>query len=114
MHALDKKQRGKPQKAQKAQKIMCFLCLLWLISLVTFESGCRSSAPPPVPEPGVSLALATKRARSIESLSYELSFTLPAAATESITGHEIIKFSTKDITEPLVIDFSPGADHLKS
>jgi aminopeptidase N len=64
--------------------------------------------------PGVSLALATKRAQSIESLSYELAFTLPAAATEPITGHEIIKFSTKDVTEPLVIDFTPGADHLNS
>src|SRR5689334_24643488 len=97
MHALDKKQRGKPQKAQKAQKVMCFLCLLWLISLVTFESGCRSKVDSPEPEPGVSLQLATKRAQSIESLSYELSFTLPAAPTEPITGHEIIKFSTKNI-----------------
>jgi aminopeptidase N len=111
MHALDKKQKGKPQKAQN---VMSFLCLLWLISLVTFESGCRSSVNPPEPEPGVSLQLATKRAQSIESLSYELSFTLPAGPTEPITGHEIIKFSTKDVTEPLVIDFGPGADHLTS
>jgi aminopeptidase N len=114
MRALDKKRRGKPQKAQKAQKLMCFLCLLWLISFVTFESGCRSKAGSPDPEPGVSLQLATKRAQSIGSLSYELSFKLPASPTEPITGHETIKFSTKDVTEPLVLDFTPGADHLTS
>src|SRR5215467_3100330 len=105
--------RGCDQR-QKAQKALSFLCLLWLIFFVVFESGCHSNTPPADPEPGVSLSLATKRAQSIESLSYELSFTIPAAPAEPITGHEIIKFSTKDITEPLVIDFSPGADHLKS
>src|SRR5262249_28050521 len=51
---------------------------------------------------------------SIQTLSYDLSFTLPASPTEPITGDEIIRFSTKDVTQPLVLDFSPGADYLKS
>ncbi|HLH32740.1 MAG TPA: M1 family aminopeptidase [Terriglobia bacterium] len=68
----------------------------------------------PNPEPGVSLTLATKRAQSIDSLSYDLSFTIPSNPSEPITGHEIIRFSTKDITQPLVLDFTPGADYLKS
>src|SRR5262249_55730231 len=50
----------------------------------------------------------------ISSLGYELSFTLPAGPTGPITGREIIRFSTKDVTEPLVLDFTPGADHLNS
>src|SRR5215475_208600 len=91
-----------------------FLCLLWLIFFVVFESGCHSNTPPADPEPGVSLSLATKRAQSIESLSYELSFTIPAAPAEPITGHEVIRFSTKNVTEPLVLDFTAAAGDLKS
>src|SRR5262252_505839 len=111
MHALDKKRRGRNHKQHKRHKIYVPFALLVVSS---FFMGCRSNTSSVDPEPGVSLELATKRAESIGSLSYELSFTLPAGPTEPITGHEIIRFSTKDITEPLVIDFSPGADHLKS
>ena len=108
---------AKPQKAQKAQKgrkLLCFLCLLWLIFFVSFESGCRSNRPPDGPEPGVSLTLATKRAQSINSLTYELSFTIPSNPAEPVTGHEIIRFATNDVSEPLILDFSPGPEYLKS
>src|SRR5215813_7042769 len=110
MHTLDK-ERGRNHKRHKGHKICVPFALLVVSS---FFVGCRSNTGVVDPEPGVSETLATKRAQSIESLSYELSFILPAAPTEPITGHEIIKFSTKDVTEPLVIDFTPGADHLTS
>src|SRR5215471_15464744 len=74
----------------------------------------RSQRPSAGPEPGVSLSLATKRAQAIESLSYELSFTIPATPAEPITGHEVIRFSTKNVTEPLVLDFTGAAADLKS
>src|SRR5581483_5658090 len=45
---------------------------------------------------------------------YDLSFTIPANPSDPITGHEIIRFSTKDVTEPVVLDFNAGADSLKS
>jgi aminopeptidase N len=80
-------------------------------------SGCRNNVPPPEnndPEPGVSLSLATHRAQSIEGLSYDLSFRIPANAAEPISGHAIIRFAAKDISRPLVLDFSPGADYVKS
>ncbi len=87
-----------------------------LVFLPLFVMACRKNNPAgqPDPAPGVPLELATKRAQSIDALSYELSFTIPANPGEPITGHEIIKFSTKDVTEPLVLDFTPGADHLNS
>src|SRR5262249_24778338 len=110
MHTLDKR-KGRNHKRHKRHKIYVPFALLVVSS---FFMGCRSNTGPIDPEPGVSEKLATKRAQSIESLSYELSFTLPAAPSEPITGHEVIKFSTKDIAEPLVIDFGPGADHLNS
>lgn len=68
----------------------------------------------PAPAPGVALTLATERAQSIQDLTYSLAFTIPPNVAEPISGHEVIRFSTKDRTQPLVLDFTPGADHLKS
>jgi len=82
------------------------------------DSGCRSNDRPAAnssdPEPGVSLSLATQRAQAIEGLRYELSFTIPADPTQPISGHAVIRFGTNDINRSVVLDFSPGADHLKS
>jgi aminopeptidase N len=66
------------------------------------------------PEPGVSLILASQRAQSIGSLSYDISFNIPSSSTEPITGHEIIRFSAKEVSAPLVLDFTPGPDFIKS
>ena len=89
MRGLRSPQKDQPLNAQKDTKGLFFLCLLWLILPVIFESGCRSNTPTADPEPGVSLDLATKRAQSIGSLSYDLSFTIPAKPTEPITGHAL-------------------------
>src|SRR5438876_12213086 len=97
----------------RVYKIGLFLCLL-----MSFETGCRGNdkRPPEAadPEPGVALTLATQRAQSIQSLTYDLSFTIPANPGEPIAAHEIIRFGIKDLTHPLVLDFTPGADHLQS
>ncbi len=65
------------------------------------------------PEPGVALTVATARAQNIENLHYQLSFDIPAAASEPIAGRATIRFVAKDAA-PLVLDFAPGADHLTS
>jgi aminopeptidase N len=104
--------REKPQEAQKAQSLLCLLCILWLLL-----SSCHNNVKTvenPDPGPGVALTLATARAQAIEGLAYDLSFTIPAAPSQPITGHEVIRFSTKDIAHPLVLDFSPGAEYLTS
>jgi aminopeptidase N len=84
---------------------------------MTLESGCRSTdnapADPAAPAAGVSLELATTRAQSIEGLSYDLQFAIPSDPAQPIDGHVVIRFSTQDITQPVVLDFSPGADSLK-
>jgi aminopeptidase N len=79
-------------------------------------SACRNNVVPSNadPEPGVSLTLATQRAQAIENLSYTLSFTIPPEPTEPIAGRAIIRFATKDITRPIVLDFRPAADHIQS
>jgi len=91
---------------------LCLLCLLWLLF-----PACRNnvkSSESSDPGPGVALTLATQRAQAIEGLSYDLSFSIPAAPSDPVSGHEIIRFSTKDVARPLAIDFAPGAEYLTS
>ena len=85
--------------------------------LMMLDSGCRNDKPsvgPADPEPGIPLSLATQRAQAIEGLKYELSFSIPADPAQPVSAHAVIRFATKDITRPVVLDFSPGADYLKS
>jgi aminopeptidase N len=86
--------------------------------MMTLEFGCHANNTTPReadgPEPGVALTLATQRAQAIDSLSYDLSFTIPAAPSEPISGRATIRFAAKDISRPVVLDFSPGADHIQS
>src|SRR5436309_3101736 len=92
------------------------LCGVFL-GLMTLLPGCHGKdkiTEPADPEPGVSLALATERAQSIEALRYDLAFAIPVAPTAPITGKAVIRFNAKDVTRPLVLDFSPGADHISS
>src|SRR5213594_1631408 len=92
------------------------LCGVFL-GLMSLLPGCHGKdkiTEPADPEPGVSLALATERAQSIEALRYDLAFSIPVAPTAPITGKAVIRFNAKDVTRPLVLDFSPGADHISS
>src|SRR5437867_2585032 len=92
------------------------LCGVFL-GLMTLLPGCHGKdkiTEPADPEPGVSLALATERAQSIEALRYDLAFAIPVAPTAPITGKAVIRFNAKDVTRPLVLDFSPGADRISS
>ena len=81
--------------------------------LMASSPGCRTSTPVTDPEPGIALTLATARAQSIEDLRYQLSFDIPAAASEPIAGRATIRLVAKDVA-PLVLDFAPGADHITS
>src|SRR5438105_13411584 len=95
---------------------VCRLAVICLC-LMALESGCRGNDN--VTEnadlaPGVSVDLATQRARSIESLSYILAFNIPATPSEPIAGKATIRFSTKDVTRPHVLDFSSDATQITS
>src|SRR4051812_31563836 len=102
--------RETEHKKHKRRKLRIVVLLVFLF---LFLMACRRNKSND-PEPGVPLSLATQRAESIGALSYDLSFTVPASQNEPITGHEVIRFSSKDISGPLVLDFTPGADYLKS
>src|SRR5881296_2802264 len=108
--------KGAPTGEGRNLETLTLLCVV-LLGLMTLFSGCHGkdkTTETADPEPGVSLALATQRAQSIEALSYDLAFTIPVAPTAPITGKAVIRFNAKDVTRPLVLDFSPGADHISS
>src|SRR5688572_22162238 len=92
--------------------------VLLALLFLTLASGCRAMDRTPVdipaPEPGVALTLATERAESIQDLKYNLAFTIPSNVGEPLDGHVVLRFSAKDLSRPLVLDFTPGADYLKS
>ena len=66
------------------------------------------------PEPGIALTLATRRARAIERVRYDLAFVVPAAAAEPVSGRATVRFVSTDPSEPVVLDFDPGPDRLTS
>jgi len=88
--------------------------LLFLMAGV--QGGCRNVNPAGAsdPEPGIALALAAERAQIVDGLRYELSFTIPAAVSEPVTGRATLRFGLKDTVRPLVLDFAPGADQITS
>jgi aminopeptidase N len=91
---------------KRTRRLCSFGCLLIMATL----SGCRSAEPEVDPEPGVALDLATARAKAITNLRYQLSFDIPAAADQPVTGRETIRFTATDTSQPLVLDFDPGSD----
>ena len=103
------------QSVESVQSVAKTLTTIIIFLLVM--DGCHGKdkvAEKDDPEPGVGRTLATERAESIEGLSYDLAFTIPATPSDPINGKATIRFTTKDVTHPLVLDFSPGADHIAS
>ena len=68
----------------------------------------------PDPEPGISLTLAQERASRLSDIRYDLTFAIPASASEPIAGTVAVHFALKDSGRPVVLDFAPGADHITS
>jgi aminopeptidase N len=64
--------------------------------------------------PGVTITLATERARTIHDIHYDLRFEIPSAASEPIDGRVTIRFRVTTGGQPVVLDFAPGAAALKT
>ena len=90
--------------------------LRWLVcGLVMVLAACGGSGiEGPDPEQGIPLTLAEERAARLSNIRYDLSLAIPESASEPIAGTAAIRFELKDATRPVVLDFAPGADHLKS
>src|SRR5688572_20251102 len=66
------------------------------------------------PDSGVALEVATARAANVSDLRYELSLSIPETLTTPLTGTTTIRFTLKDASKPLVIDFETSREHVKS
>ncbi len=84
--------------------------LALLVPLLGASPG--SASPAPAPGPGVSHALARHRAAILSDLRYRISLAIPADAARPIDGSETVEFTLSDPSQPLVLDFQQGADHV--
>ncbi|HEX6973207.1 MAG TPA: M1 family aminopeptidase [Vicinamibacterales bacterium] len=69
---------------------------------------------PADPAAGVPLAVAEARAARISDLKYNLRFDIPEKPADPIAGRVAITFALKDASQPLVLDFAPGASQIRT
>ena len=75
--------------------------------------GTAAAGQTATPAAGVGLDLATRRAANVSDLRYELSLSIPAELSAPLTGSNTLRFSLKDASAPLVLDFDTSRDHVK-
>ena len=66
------------------------------------------------PAPGIPIEVATRRAEIVKDLRYELALNVPRDQKAAITGSMTARFTLSDASQPLVIDFAPGAANVTS
>lgn len=84
-----------------------------LISAAMAVTSALGSAQTAEPAAGVSRELASQRAGLIGDLEYALTLSVPATLAEPLRGSVLIRLILKDASQPLVIDFEPGTDHVE-
>jgi aminopeptidase N len=72
-----------------------------------------AETPPAEPGPGVSETLSRERAAAIRELTYELSFTIPAARQDPVRGRSIVGFVLEK-PQRVVFDFAQPSERLLS
>ncbi|MGC9472155.1 MAG: M1 family aminopeptidase [Bacteroidales bacterium] len=82
-----------------------FLCLLIFFLPVT---ACQKLSPV-ITEPGISRELASLRKQTIDSLEYQVFFSIPESIDDSIPGRVTLRFLLSNRSLPLVIDFRQPA-----
>jgi aminopeptidase N len=88
--------------------------MIFRSALAVLLSAVPALAQTMTPDSGVPLEIATARAAAVSELRYDLSLSIPEALASPITGATTIRFTLKDATRPLVIDFDTSRDHVKT
>ncbi len=83
-------------------------------TLVVLLGAAPAFAQTATPGAGVPLDVATHRADNISDLRYELSLSIPDTVAAPLTGTTTLRFTLKNATTPLVIDFETSRDHVTS
>ncbi|HWP38785.1 MAG TPA: M1 family aminopeptidase [Gemmatimonadales bacterium] len=82
------------------------------MAIASFGVSLACARERPAVEPGVPAALAKHRRANISDLRYGLRLSVPHRRDEAVTGNVTVEFTLRDPSAPLVLDFTPGADHL--
>jgi aminopeptidase N len=90
----------------------CPLTLLLLASVQVMVPPLSQASVDPAP--GIAETLAAARDGRIEALRYALEFRIPARPEDPIEGQVAIRFTLKDVSQPLVLDFAGGAERVRS
>jgi len=91
---------------------MCLKNILVIAAMALTLLSCKKDYP--LPDQGVSLALNDARKASLSDVNYHLHFNIPDKKDKPIVAWEIINFNLKDVSNPLVLDFSVDSTHLIS
>jgi aminopeptidase N len=86
--------------------------MIFRFTLVLLLAALPAWAQTMTPDAGVPLDVATARAATISALRYELSLSIPEALSAPLVGTNTLRFTLKDPSKPLVIDFDTSADHV--
>jgi len=78
---------------------------LALGAVMSLLAPAATSAQTSEPDAGVSLDLATARAKNISHLRYELALSIPSTRAQPVTGTTVLRFQLADPSKALVIDF---------
>ncbi|MFN8061330.1 MAG: M1 family aminopeptidase [Vicinamibacterales bacterium] len=82
--------------------------------LLTLAGASTASPQTPTPGPGIPLALAERRAQVVKDVRYALSLTIPRDQRAPVAGTMTARFELSDASQPLVLDFAPGAANVGS
>lgn len=66
------------------------------------------------PAAGIPLQLAEHRAAIVRDLRYDIRLAIPKAVAEPIVGQTTIRFTLREASAPLVIDFATSREHVKA
>ena len=85
-----------------------------VVACVALWAGTGTVAQTDQPAAGVPLHVAEWRARAIANVRYELTLRVTALERETIRGDAVVRFELSDTSKPLVVDFSPAAERVRS
>jgi len=92
-------------------KSLVAVSLVFVVFLFSFCSVKKSSDLEIVA--GVSKKLAENRKSSISSIVYDLNFNIPSDLKKSVKGEEKIYLKISDLSNPLILDFTPPGENIK-
>jgi len=87
--------------------------LSWVLTILICQVA-AAGAQTGSPAAGVPLDIATARAANISDLRYELALSIPEDLSAPLTGSTTIRFSLKQASAPLVLDFETSREHVKA